>query len=659
MISATAVDNADDLLDLQSVTKAYRLETKEFLAVKEISLHIKPGEFVCLLGPSGCGKSTLLRIIAGLNAVTSGVVSYHGQPLKGVNPYTTIVFQTFALYPWLTVQENVEIALKARGVAPAERVERALKLIDIVGLDGFESAYPRELSGGMRQKVGFARAMAVEPELLCLDEPFSALDVLSAEALRGELMELWLNKKIPTKAILMVTHNIEEAVFMADRIVIMGKDPGHIVTEIAVTLRHPRQRKDTAFQSLVDKVYAAVAGQSKPKEEALGTQPGQPGVTRPLPNSQLNAVAGLLEKLVDEGGRVDLYRMGGDLVLELDDLLPIVEAGDLLGFITVHEGDLLLTPLGRAYADATILARKAIIAGRVLRLPVIGWIYETLQRDDNGRVARDYFHDKLQADFGDEAEEQLDIAISWGRQAELFAYDADTRELYLESYEGNIAEKSLALAELYEAWPVLSRRDRVEGFKLLQRDDAEDFFLHLSAQDKSQLTLALAPGERKVWMRLLAPEEAVDVIQQAPGEEREGLLSLLDDKTRREVKGLLDYAEEHARDLINPRYARLRPYMTVDEAVSFLRRDARDRAQTVYYAYVTDAEERLLGTVTFRDLLITPGDKTVQEVMRTDVITAPEHLNQEALSELFARYNLQMIPVVDSEKRIKGVVSKE
>jgi len=424
-------------------------------------------------------------------------------------------------------------------------------------------------------------------------------------------------------------------------------------------LRHPRQRKDTAFQSLVDKVYAAVAGQSKPKEEALGTQPGQPGVTRPLPNSQLNAVAGLLEKLVDEGGRVDLYRMGGDLVLELDDLLPIVEAGDLLGFIRVHEGDLLLTPLGRAYADATILARKAIIAGRVLRLPVIGWIYEMLQRDDNGRVARDYFHDKLQADFGDEAEEQLDIAISWGRQAELFAYDADTRELYLESYEGNIAEKSLALAELYEAWPVLSRRDRVEGFKLLQRDDAEDFFLHLSAQDKSQLTLALAPGERKVWMRLLAPEEAVDVIQQAPGEEREGLLSLLDDKTRREVKGLLDYAEEHARDLINPRYARLRPYMTVDEAVSFLRRDARDRAQTIYYAYVTDAEERLLGTVTFRDLLITPGDKTVQEVMRTDVITAPEHLNQEALSELFARYNLQMIPVVDSEKRIKGVVSKE
>ena len=655
MISATAVNDADNLLDLQSVTKAYRLETKQFLAVKDINLYIKPGEFVCLLGPSGCGKSTLLRIIAGSNAATSGAVSYHGQSLKGVNPYTTIVFQTFALYPWLTVQENVEIALKARGVPANSRTDRALKLIDIVGLDGFESAYPRELSGGMRQKVGFARAMAVEPELLCLDEPFSALDVLSAEALRGELMELWLKKKIPTKAILMVTHNIEEAVFMADRIVIMGKDPGHIVTEIPVTLHQPRQRKDTAFQSLVDKVYAVVAGQSQPKEEALGTQPGQPGVTRPLPNSQLSALAGLLEKLVDEGGRVDLYRMGGDLVLELDDLLPIVEAGDLLGFITVHEGDVLLAPLGRAYADASILARKAILAGRVLRLQVIAWIYETLRRDDNQRVAWDYFLDTLQGDFGDKAEEQLDIAISWGRHAELFAYDDDTGELYLESYDEKTVEKSIALTELYEAWHVLSIRERVEGLKLLQQDDAEDFFLHLSARDKGQVTLALLPGERKLWMRLLSPDEALDVIQQAPGEEREGLLSLLDDKTRREVKGLMDYAEEEAGGLIKQRYARLRPHMTVDEAVSFLRRDARDRAQTVYYAYVTDSEERLLGIVTFRDLLTASGDKMVQDVMRTDVITAPETLDQEALSRLFDQYNLQMIPVVDSERRIKGV----
>lgn len=461
---------------MHSVTKAYQLQTKQFIAVKDVDLRIKPGEFVCLLGPSGCGKSTLLRIIAGLNSATSGVVLYNGQPFKGVNPYATIVFQSFALYPWLTVQENVEIALKARGVPADARAERALKLIDTVGLDGFESAYPRELSGGMRQKVGFARAMAVEPELLCLDEPFSALDVLSAEALRGELMELWLNKKIPTKAILMVTHNIEEAVLMADRIVIMAKDPGHIIEEFTVRLHHPRQRKDTAFQRIVDNVYAAVAGQSKAKEEALGTQPGQPGVTRRLPNAPLPALAGLLEKIGEEGGRVDLSGVSRDLVLELDDLLPIVEAADLLGFVTVSEGDLLLTPLGRAYAEATISGRKAILAGRVLRLPVIAWIYEALQHDDNHRIAWDYFHDELEKDFGDRAAAQLEIAISWGRQAELFAYDDDSAELYLEGSEEAAAEMALALTDLYEAWPVLSLRERTDGFRLLRKEDAEDFF---------------------------------------------------------------------------------------------------------------------------------------------------------------------------------------
>ena len=649
---STAAMESETLLDLRSVTKAYRLETKEFVAVKDIDLQIKPGEFVSLLGPSGCGKSTLLRIIAGLNTATSGTVAYHGRPLHGVNPYTTIVFQTFALYPWLTVQQNVEIALKARG-APAEaRTEKALKLIDTVGLDGFESAYPRELSGGMRQKVGFARAMAVEPELLCLDEPFSALDVLSAEALRGELMELWLKKKIPTKAILMVTHNIEEAVLMADRIVIMGKDPGHIVTEIHVTLRHPRQRKDTAFGNIVDKVYAAVAGHSISKE-------AQTGAPRPLPETQLSMVAGLLEKLVEEGGRVDLSRMGSDLVLELDDLLPIVEAAGLLGFAAVEEGDLILTPLGRAYADATILARKAILAGRVLRLPTIAWIYEALQNDDDQRVARDYFEDKLRADFGDRAAKQLDIAIAWGRHAELFAYDDDSGELYLERLPGERTEQTFALAELYEAWPVLAPRERVEGFRLLRHEDAEDFFLHLNTADKAQLLSLLPPGERKSWLRLLAPDVALEVVQAFPREERDGLLALLDDKTRREVRGLMEYAEQHTAGRINPRYVALRPDMTVDEAISFLRRDARDRAQTTYYAYVVDSEERILGTVTFRDLLVAPGDKPVREVMRTEVVTAPEDLDPQALKELFARYNLQAIPIVDAEKCIKRIATKE
>jgi CBS domain-containing protein len=351
--------------------------------------------------------------------------------------------------------------------------------------------------------------------------------------------------------------------------------------------------------------------------------------------------------------------MGGALVLELDDLLPIVDAGKLLGFITVEDGDLALTPLGRAYADTTILARKAIIAGRVLRLPLIAWIYETLQQDDNQRVAWDYFHDKLEADFGDDAEKQLDIVIGWGRHAELFAYDNKTAELFLEPSDGKTTQKSFALAELYEAWPVLSTTERVEGFKLLDLNDGEDFFLHLASDHQAQLTLALPLGERKFWLCLLSPEKATEIVQQAVAAEREGLLALLDDKTRREVHGLLDYASERSDGKIHPLYVRLRPEMSVDEAVSFLRRDTRDRSQTIYYAYLTDLEERLLGIVSFRDLLTTAGDKSVNEVMRTDLITAPENADEAMLNQLFTRHNLAMIPLVDGQNRIKRVITKD
>jgi NitT/TauT family transport system ATP-binding protein len=427
--SAAVPPTGGVLLGLTDVTKAYGQGAKQFVAVSAVSLRIDSGEFVCLLGPSGCGKSTLLRIIAGLNTATAGTVLYRGEPLTGVNPHATIVFQSFALYPWLTVQDNVEIALKARGVPSSLRGDRAVKLIDTVGLDGFESAYPRELSGGMRQKVGFARAMAVEPELLCLDEPFSALDVLSAEGLRGELLELWQGKAIPTQAILMVTHNIEEAVLLADRIVVMSKDPGRIVGEVHVGLGYPRVRKDTAFQALVDRVYAMVAGKT-PVEAPADAVAGAMG--RRLPVARMNAVAGLVEKLQTDGGHADLYRFSGELTLGIDELLPIVEAAEVAGFVSVHEGDLHLTELGGAYAAASILARKELIAGRILRLPVINWIYETLQRDDNGRVVRSYFLEKLQDDFGEKAAEQFDTAIQWGRHAELFAYDDVSGEVYLE-----------------------------------------------------------------------------------------------------------------------------------------------------------------------------------------------------------------------------------
>ncbi len=418
------------LLEVKNVSRYYGRGAKRFLAVSNVNLKINPGDFVCLLGPSGCGKSTLLRMITGLNPTSEGQVLYRGEPQSGVNPHATIVFQTFALYPWLTVQQNVEVALKARGVEETQRKSKAVQLLDKVGLDGFESAYPRELSGGMRQKCGFARAMAVEPELLCLDEPFSALDVLSAEALRGELMELWTSKSIPTQAILMVTHNIEEAVLMADRIVVMGKDPGHVLAEINVGLHHPRHRKDTAFQAIVDKVYALVAGRTEPEVETTVLPPTPDRMK--LPDAHMNRTAGLLEKISSGGGHYDLYRMTEELVLELDDVLPIIETAEMLGFATVDQGDIHLTPLGQSFSEASILTRKEILAGRVLRLPLIRSIYEALQADDNQRIDRDYFVEKLQADFGDYAGEQIDTAIDWGRYAELFAYDDNTNELYLE-----------------------------------------------------------------------------------------------------------------------------------------------------------------------------------------------------------------------------------
>ncbi len=375
------------LMQLMNISQKYGSGEKRFTAVDKVNLTFHEGEFVALLGPSGCGKSTLLRIIAGLQKPAEGEVLYRGAPLKGVNPYASIVFQTFALFPWLNVQENVELALKARGVSAGQRVPRALDLIDRVGLDGFETAYPRELSGGMRQKVGFARAMAVEPELLCLDEPFSALDVLSAEALRGELLELWMSGSIPTKAILMVSHNIEEAVFMADRIVVMDKGPGRVVADFEVSLPHPRQRKSPEFQAMVDQAYAILAGQTQPEAVELGTAPGEPGLTRYLPDITIGDLAGMLEHMTTLSKKgVDLYRLAEELAVDSDHLLRLVEAAELMSFATVQNGDILLTPLGETFAEARILARKEIFATRIRRLPTFRWLINLLRVSEDRRL---------------------------------------------------------------------------------------------------------------------------------------------------------------------------------------------------------------------------------------------------------------------------------
>ena len=434
---------ADEVLvQLEHISQVYRSGKRRFYAVQDVNITIKDGEFVCLLGPSGSGKSTLLRIVTGLQAPTEGRVLYRGEPLRGVNPHATIVFQTFALFPWLTVQENVEIALKARGVPRNLRTPRALDLLDRVGLDGFETAYPRELSGGMRQKVGFARAMAVEPELLCLDEPFSALDVLSAETLRGELLELWTGGKIPTRAILMVSHNIEEAVFMADRLIIMDKNPGRVVAEIPVDLPHPRQRKSPHFIALVDKVYGILAGQTQPEHIELGSAPGKPGATRWLPDVTVSDIVGLVEYLDESPNQThDIYQLAEELAVDSDKLLRVIEAVELLGFATVASGDITLTPLGEAFSEASILARKEIFASRLRRLPLFRWLLEMLRRAEGHRLPVDVVQTALALELPpEEAEKQLRTMVSWGRYGEIIAYDDEEGIITLEPAGETAAE---------------------------------------------------------------------------------------------------------------------------------------------------------------------------------------------------------------------------
>lgn len=437
------MNNPNTLVQLVNVEQRYSSGRRTFTAVENVNFTMAEGEFVALLGPSGCGKSTLLRIITGLQKPSSGRVLYRGQPLTGVNPHATIVFQTFALFPWFSVLENVEIALKARGLPPAVRLPRAMELIDRVGLDGFESAYPRELSGGMRQKVGFARAMAVEPELLCLDEPFSALDVLSAESLRSDLIELWLEGKIPTKAILMVTHNIEEAIMLADRIIVMDKGPGRIVADLAVGLPYPRQRNTSAFTALVDRVYALLAGQTQAEHIELGSAPGEPGATRPLPQVSINNLTGLLEHLSEqEKGHADIYRLPERLGVDSDELLRLIEAAELLGFVHVSQGDVALTPLGDTFADASILARKNIFAVRIRRLPIFKWLITLLRASEGRSLGWDVVRAALELEFPpDEAERQLDTIVDWGRYAEVLAYDDDKALITLEP-EAGVLEKT-------------------------------------------------------------------------------------------------------------------------------------------------------------------------------------------------------------------------
>jgi NitT/TauT family transport system ATP-binding protein len=418
------------LVEVDHVSKSFTGAAGDTLHVlDDVTVDLRAGEIIALLGRSGSGKSTLLRTIAGLIGPTQGVVRYRGVELNGANPGTAMVFQTFALMPWLTVQENVELGLAARGVTPTERRARALAAIDLIGLDGFESAYPKELSGGMRQRVGFARALVLEPDLLLMDEPFSALDVLTAENLRTELMALWTGGEFPTQAICLVTHNIEEAVLLADRVIVLGANPGHIRAELPIDLARPRDRRTKAFEALVDKLYETLTGAEPGVTEPEPTQATP--LARPLPNASVGGLAGLVEIVYARGGRADLPDIASELTFEIDDLLPFVDAATLLDLLQVTDGDLEITSTGEEFTTADIQTSKQIFAQQArTRAPLVRTICKALAASADGNLRAGFFLDLLKRGFGTgEAQQQLDTAIDWGRYAELFDYDTDTDQI--------------------------------------------------------------------------------------------------------------------------------------------------------------------------------------------------------------------------------------
>jgi len=432
---------AEPIIQARAVEKYYpQADGNRIEVIAPTDLDVCPGKIVGLLGPSGSGKSTLLRILTGLSKPSSGHVLWHGKQMDGQIPNVAIVFQSFALFPWLTVLENVEAPLIARGVHAIERHKRALKMIDTVGLDGFETAYPKELSGGMKQRVGFARALVVEPEVLFMDEPFSALDVLTAENLRSELLELWLNKKMPTQSIFIVTHNIEEAVLLADRIIVLGRNPARIRSDFEIDIPQFRDRKSPRFLAYVDYIYKTL---TKPDEPATvpgskATEVGGTGHQRErtkfqmLPHARPGGIAGFMELLADRGGRDDLYKLADELSMDVDDLLPIVDASAMLGFAAVREGDVEITPEGRKFGEADIQAQKQLFREAALKnVAILRLIENTLHAKRDHAIGEEFFRDILDEHFSpDEVERQFETALNWGRYAEIFDYDSEKGRLF-------------------------------------------------------------------------------------------------------------------------------------------------------------------------------------------------------------------------------------
>jgi NitT/TauT family transport system ATP-binding protein len=419
---------SDALLHIQSCCQAFpKPDGEDLLVLNDINLTLKDGEIVGLLGRSGSGKSTLLRLIAGLARPTQGSLTYRGQPVVGPAAGIAMVFQSFALFPWLTVLENVQLGLEALGLPEAEIRQRALAGIDLIGLDGYESAYPRELSGGMRQRVGFARALVVHPNILLMDEPFSALDVLTAETLRTDFLDLWIEGKLPIKGVLLVTHNIEEAVLMCDRILVFSRNPGHIIEEIKVDLPQPRSRLEPAFRDLVERIYVAMTARPAAPQRSAPDRFAGMGIEMVLPRVSANTMAGLIEAVAGApyDGKADLPVIASALQMEVDDLFPVAETLQLLRFAEVEGGDIQLTDSGKQFADLGVDDRKRLFQRQLMAyVPLAAHIRRVLQERANHIAPKSRFLDELEDHMATEgAEQTLRAVVAWARFAEAFAYD--------------------------------------------------------------------------------------------------------------------------------------------------------------------------------------------------------------------------------------------
>lgn len=427
-------NTSSPLIEVVNVRKSFKMSERELLVLDKVDFRMNEGEIVAILGKSGSGKSTLLRIIAGLVQPTEGSAFYRGKPVYGPARGISMVFQNFALLPWLTVLQNVELGLEALGIGREERLERALKAIDTIGLDGFESAYPKELSGGMRQRVGFARALVVNPDVLLMDEPFSALDVLTADNLKSDLMDLWEEKKTGIHGILFVTHNIEEAVLLADRIIVFNSNPGSIRGELKVTLPYPRNEVDPRFRNQVDRVYTMMTTQT-PAEQVEGHVPIDIGYR--LPDASIAEITGLLETLnaPENNGKMDLPDVADILMLDIDELFPLTELLEILRFAKVSKGDITITEAGKAFVESDILERKKIFLQHLKKyVPLARHIYDQLIHHPRHRALEEQFLSLLEDYLTEkEAERVLHTVIEWGRYAELFAYDYNAGVLSLEN----------------------------------------------------------------------------------------------------------------------------------------------------------------------------------------------------------------------------------